>query len=79
MRELVKRLRLRMYGMTTGADVICTLYFRQLSVLYVQLLPAPRAALLLLAVLLPSYVVAPLRCFVALLYVLCKSRVQLSS
>ena len=37
---------------------ICTLYFRQLSVLYVQLLPAPRAALLLLAVLLPSYVVS---------------------
>lgn len=37
---------------------ICTLYFRQLSVLCVQLLPAPRAALLLLAVLLPSYVVS---------------------
>lgn len=51
---------------------ICTLYFRQLSVLYVQLLPAPRAALLLLAVLLPSYVVSSTNCSVV-------SRVQLSS
>ena len=56
---------------------ICTLYFRQLSVLYVQLLPAPRAALLLLAVLLPSYVVSSTT--TALLYVLCKSRGKLSS
>ena len=77
MRELVTRLRLRMYGMTTGADVHLYSLFSATfsSVCSAAACASRRSAAARRAA--AYYVVSSTTS--ALLYVLCKSRVQLSS